>query len=102
MKRHGCSRKGAPPTVDRIIKNRVYLSWAYRGEQVNKHAHEAIVSMVVARWDNAKHAVALAANSRCRATVATLGTSRAIEVIPFGGKFCSLPERRRLPSSGLR
>ena len=40
-----------PPMVDRIIKNRVYLGWAYRGEQVNRGAHKAIVSM--AEWQAA-------------------------------------------------
>jgi site-specific DNA recombinase len=48
-----------PPMVDRIIKNRVYLGWAYRGEQVNKRAHEAIVSM--AEWQAANLAPVRAA-----------------------------------------
>jgi site-specific DNA recombinase len=48
-----------PPMVDRIIKNRVYLGWAYRGEQVNKQAHEAIVSM--AEWQAANLAPVRAA-----------------------------------------
>lgn len=39
------------PMVERIIKNRVYLGYAYRGEQVNKHAHEPIVSL--AEWQAA-------------------------------------------------
>jgi DNA invertase Pin-like site-specific DNA recombinase len=37
-----------PPMVERIIKNRVYLGYAYRGEKVNKRAHEPIVSL--AEW----------------------------------------------------
>jgi site-specific DNA recombinase len=48
-----------PPMVDRIIKNRVYLGWAYRGEQVNRGAHEAIVSM--AEWQAANLAPVRAA-----------------------------------------
>jgi site-specific DNA recombinase len=40
-----------PPMVERIIKNRVYLGYAYRGEQVNKQAHEPIVSL--AEWQAA-------------------------------------------------
>jgi site-specific DNA recombinase len=42
------------PMVDRIIKNRVYLGWAYRGETVNKKAHPAIVTM--AEWQAANTA----------------------------------------------
>jgi site-specific DNA recombinase len=56
--RHGGGR-WTPPMVDRIIKNRVYLGWAYRGEQINKHAHEAIVSM--AEWQAANLAPVRAA-----------------------------------------
>ncbi|HTA33724.1 MAG TPA: recombinase family protein [Solirubrobacteraceae bacterium] len=48
-----------PPMVDRIIKNRVYLGWAYRGQQVNKEAHEAIVT--VAEWHAANAAPVRAA-----------------------------------------
>jgi DNA invertase Pin-like site-specific DNA recombinase len=40
-----------PPMVDRIIKNRVYLGEAYRGEHVNPHAHEPIVTP--AEWQAA-------------------------------------------------
>jgi site-specific DNA recombinase len=45
--------------VDRIIKNRVYLGWAYRGEQVNKDAHEGIVT--IAEWQAANLAPVRAA-----------------------------------------
>jgi site-specific DNA recombinase len=37
-----------PPMVERIIKNRVYMGYAYRGEQVNPAAHPPIVS--AAEW----------------------------------------------------
>jgi DNA invertase Pin-like site-specific DNA recombinase len=37
--------------VERIVKNRVYLGEAYRGETVNPDAHEAIVSL--AEWQAA-------------------------------------------------
>lgn len=47
------------PMVDRIIKNRVYLGYAYRGEQVNTDAHEAIVSP--AEWHAANLAPVRAA-----------------------------------------
>ncbi len=40
-----------PPMVDRILKNRVYLGEAYRGETVNPNAHPAIVS--AAEWQSA-------------------------------------------------
>ncbi|MGH2904225.1 MAG: recombinase family protein [Solirubrobacteraceae bacterium] len=40
-----------PPMVDRIIKNRVYLGEAYRGETVNPNAHPAIVT--AAEWQAA-------------------------------------------------
>jgi site-specific DNA recombinase len=40
--------------VERIIKNRVYLGEAYRGETVNPEAHEAIVSL--AEWQAANMA----------------------------------------------
>jgi site-specific DNA recombinase len=49
-----------PPMVERIIKNRVYLGYAYRGEQVNKQAHEPIVSM--AEWQAANLAPVRAAS----------------------------------------
>jgi hypothetical protein len=45
--------------VERIIKNRVYLGWAYRGEQVNRGAHHAIVSL--AEWQAANLAPVRAA-----------------------------------------
>lgn len=48
-----------PPMVDRVIKNRVYLGWAYRGEQVNKDAHEALVTF--AEWQAANAAPVRAA-----------------------------------------
>src|SRR5271165_6982293 len=48
-----------PPMVDRIIKNRVYLGYAYRGDRVNRQAHEAIVS--VAEWHAANLAPVRAA-----------------------------------------
>jgi site-specific DNA recombinase len=48
-----------PPMVDRIIKNRVYLGYAYRGDRVNRQAHEPIVSM--AEWQAANHAPVRAA-----------------------------------------
>jgi site-specific DNA recombinase len=47
------------PMVDRIIKNRVYLGYAYRGDQVNTTAHEAIVS--AAEWHAANLAPVRAA-----------------------------------------
>jgi site-specific DNA recombinase len=40
-----------PSNVERIIKNRVYLGEAYRGQAVNPDAHEAIVSL--AEWQAA-------------------------------------------------
>jgi site-specific DNA recombinase len=40
-----------PPMVDRIIRNRVYMGYAYRGEQVNRHAHPPIVTP--AEWQAA-------------------------------------------------
>lgn len=52
-----------PSMVDRIIKNRVYLGWAYRGEQINKDAHPPIVTM--AEWQAANLApVRVAARSK--------------------------------------
>jgi site-specific DNA recombinase len=49
-----------PPMVDRIIKNRVYLGEAYRGEAVNADAHPAIVS--AAEWQAANLAPVRAAS----------------------------------------
>ncbi len=46
--------------VDRIIKNRVYLGEAYRGDAVNPDAHEAIVSL--GEWQAANHAPVRAAH----------------------------------------
>ena len=52
-----------PPMVERIIKNRVYLGEAYRGERVNDDAHPAIVT--AAEWQAANLApVRAAARSR--------------------------------------
>ena len=48
-----------PPMVERVIKNRVYLGYAYRGDRVNKEAHEPIVSM--AEWQAANLAPVRAA-----------------------------------------
>jgi site-specific DNA recombinase len=48
-----------PPMVERVIKNRVYLGWAYRGENVNKQAHEPLVSL--AEWQAANLAPVRAA-----------------------------------------
>ncbi len=48
-----------PPMVDRIIKNRVYIGHAYRGGQVNRDAHPAIVT--VAEWHAANAAPVRAA-----------------------------------------
>jgi site-specific DNA recombinase len=48
-----------PPMVDRIVKNRVYLGEAYRGETVNADAHPAIVS--AAEWQAANLAPVRAA-----------------------------------------
>lgn len=48
-----------PPMVDRIVKNRVYLGEAYRGETVNVDAHPAIVSL--AEWQAANLAPVRAA-----------------------------------------
>jgi DNA invertase Pin-like site-specific DNA recombinase len=48
-----------PPMVDRIIKNRVYLGYAYRGDRINRQAHEPIVSM--AEWQAANLAPVRAA-----------------------------------------
>jgi site-specific DNA recombinase len=48
-----------PPMVDRIIRNRVYMGHAYRGQRVNKDAHEPIVS--VAEWHAANAAPVRAA-----------------------------------------
>jgi DNA invertase Pin-like site-specific DNA recombinase len=44
------------PMVDRVIANRVYLGYAYRGQQVNKEAHEPIVTL--AEWQAANLAPA--------------------------------------------
>lgn len=40
-----------PPMVDRVIKNRVYLGEARRGQDVNPNAHEPLVSL--AQWQAA-------------------------------------------------
>ena len=40
--------------VDRIIKNRVYMGWAYRGDQVNPDAHPPLVTP--AEWHAANNA----------------------------------------------
>jgi site-specific DNA recombinase len=40
------------PMIDRMIKNRAYMGIAYRGENVNPDAHEAIVS--AAEWQAAR------------------------------------------------
>jgi site-specific DNA recombinase len=48
-----------PPMIDRIIKNRVYMGEAYRGENVNPHAHEPIVT--AAEWQAANNAPVRAA-----------------------------------------
>ena len=47
------------PMVDRIIRNRVYMGHAYRGEQVNFDAHPAIVT--AAEWHAANAAPVRAA-----------------------------------------
>lgn len=44
------------PMVDRVIANRVYLGYAYRGRDVNKDAHEPIVTL--AEWQAANLAPA--------------------------------------------
>jgi site-specific DNA recombinase len=46
--------------VDRIVKNRVYLGWAYRGEHINREAHEPLVTM--AEWQAANLAPVRAAS----------------------------------------
>jgi len=46
--------------VERIIKNRVYLGEAYRGDAVNPDAHEAIVNL--GEWQAANHAPVRAAH----------------------------------------
>jgi site-specific DNA recombinase len=43
-----------PPMVDRIIRNRVYLGHAYRGDDVNPDAHPALVT--AAEWHAANNA----------------------------------------------
>jgi site-specific DNA recombinase len=43
-----------PPMVDRIIRNRVYMGHAYRGDRANTSAHEPIVT--VAEWQAANAA----------------------------------------------
>jgi site-specific DNA recombinase len=48
-----------PPMVDRIIRNRVYMGHAYRGQRVNTAAHEPVVS--VAEWHAANAAPVRAA-----------------------------------------
>jgi site-specific DNA recombinase len=48
-----------PPMVERIIKNRVYMGYAYRGEQVNPTAHLPIVT--AAEWHAANLAPVRAA-----------------------------------------
>jgi site-specific DNA recombinase len=49
-----------PSNVERIIKNRVYLGEAYRGQAVNPDAHEAIVTL--AEWQAANLAPVRAAH----------------------------------------
>jgi site-specific DNA recombinase len=49
-----------PPMVDRIIRNRVYMGHAYRGQMVNSTAHEPIVSVV--EWQAANLAPVRAAS----------------------------------------
>jgi site-specific DNA recombinase len=52
-----------PPIVERIIKNRVYMGHAYRGENLNRDAHPPIVTP--AEWQAANAApVRAAARSR--------------------------------------
>jgi site-specific DNA recombinase len=48
-----------PPMVERIIKNRVYMGYAYRGERINRGAHRAIVT--AAEWQAANLAPVRAA-----------------------------------------
>jgi hypothetical protein len=48
-----------PPMVERIIKNRVYMGHAYRGERVNPDAHPALVTP--AEWHAANTAPVRAA-----------------------------------------
>jgi site-specific DNA recombinase len=48
-----------PPMVDRIIRNRVYMGHAYRGDRVNPDAHPAIVT--AAEWHAANAAPVRAA-----------------------------------------
>jgi DNA invertase Pin-like site-specific DNA recombinase len=48
-----------PPMVDRIIRNRVYMGHAYRGDQTNPDAHEPIVTE--AEWHAANAAPVRAA-----------------------------------------
>ena len=48
-----------PPMVDRIVKSRVYMGEAHRGENVNPNAHEPIVSP--SEWQAANHAPVRAA-----------------------------------------
>ncbi len=48
-----------PPMVDRIIRNRVYLGWAYRAGQINQHAHQPLVPASV--WYAANNAPVRAA-----------------------------------------
>lgn len=48
-----------PPMVERIIQNRVYMGYAYRGEQVNVDAHPALVR--AAEWHAANAAPVRAA-----------------------------------------
>ncbi len=52
-----------PPMVDRIIKNRVYMGYAYRGDTLNREAHEPIVTP--AEWQ-AANAAPVRAASRSR------------------------------------
>jgi hypothetical protein len=49
-----------PPMVDRIIRNRVYMGHAYRGETANHSAHPAMVT--AAEWQAANLAPVRAAN----------------------------------------
>lgn len=83
-----------PPMVDRIIKNRVYMGYAYRGDTLNREAHPPIVTP--AEWQAANAApVRSAARSRrpnllggiarcaaCRYMLAPQQTGNAGRLVP--------------------
>jgi DNA invertase Pin-like site-specific DNA recombinase len=93
------------PMVERIIKNRVYLGYAYRGEHVNRSAHPPIVTP--AEWQAANLATVRAGPRgkvpnllggivRCAACRYVLAPGRT----HFGGRDVPNYRCRRLHTAG--